>query len=252
MKYPKGPPPYAIALALLVLVLQLMPQVALAQIPLPEKSSFEQYLRTEFPENDEESYEVLRMYDFEPDRYSFVQYLKEYRLFSAWIEGGFLDAYILPTLTSQANFATDGTEILYLGGGAEKRKVHFEKILKAEQLPMHEVDPSVLADLFCSILLDNGNRGQSIVAAVSDLESKPEYEIDTDERTKYANRIVAPIVREAGEQGWILEFYALEGWMHETNTLMFHRYSVSRSYDIGHMGEVISERVFSRVPDIVY
>jgi hypothetical protein len=181
--------------------------------------------------------------------FEFSSLLREHQVFRACSDLFILEHKMLPGGGSCGNFATDGTSILYLGDGKQKK---LEDLLRREGLQFDRVEALPVAELFAALLLAHHNISYAVVTSAAEVSRRGCCVINEAERPKYESRIRPPRVTGDAGAGWSVEFYTLSGWMHERQALTRHLIQISPQYELASTEEVISTRVFSRTLGIVY
>jgi hypothetical protein len=174
-------------------------------------------------------------------------------------------------------FATDGHEINYLN---QANQGNLERLLQREGLALENVDATLVAALFAKVLLTTGNVFHQVIASASDVfalaepksggvlddavrgrysgrvrgpsKSKSGYVLDDAERERYEGRVQVPSITVSAGGGWVLAFFTLGGWMHETTTVTYHVFAISLTYRITPHKEILTDRAFSQTPNILY
>jgi hypothetical protein len=149
-------------------------------------------------------------------------------------------------------FSSDGAEIRYLN---RSNQSDFEALLARDDVFPDDIDPLLIARLFTAILLDDGNNSHIVIDSLEDILSLTgtgRYVIDENECKKYASVLREPTMEKQDLTGWSLEFYTLSGWMHSKKTLALQRFEITPDYEITLTSEVLSDLVFSSVPNYLY
>ena len=149
-------------------------------------------------------------------------------------------------------FAFDGEVLRCLN----RRSDHLREVLRIEGRPPNLATPADLAHLVADVLGRQGNNGHEVVTAES-LEQREGrekigggYEIDRVEFERVLPGLTPPVI--SAEDGWLLKFVTLSGWMHRTQTLEAWQVSVSEDYQLEVERKVLTDRIFTRVPDVIY
>jgi hypothetical protein len=229
---------------------------------LPNNKVMEIYIRDNFPEPEwrKDLPENQRNYNstFFVRSSKIGPFLREHRIFETCCEFRRLEYFMLPSGISCGLFVTDGKKIQYLFG--DRRKV-LADIFKTESIQLQKMDSMAVAEFLSEVLLTNRNASASILHSKDDIFKMTDakykkvgldYVLNESERYKYEDQIAPPRVTGNSKAGWSIEFYTLFGWMHETQTVSHHTVNVSPNYEITDDKEVLSDRVFSKLPNILY
>lgn len=221
-------------------------RVATPKVPLPGLSDFNDYLVRRFP-SDAAATNVFYLE-------AASAALNHHVIFSASAGWGILEMPVLPDGGSWGVFASGPDSVIhYLLGPSHERREALTHILRSEQINLGSSDPAQMASLFALTLLTDGdvNVTRSLILNRGALRDRAGYEIAWREVLPHWFRIRGPEWTES-RGGWVLQFYTLGGWMHVQTELAVHRVVVTADYNISIESQVLTESVYSRVPDIEY
>ncbi len=189
------------------------------------------------------------------------------RLFWVRASGASLETSVLPGRARSGLFAVGPGGYRYLS----RRPHELEGLFNDEACSVGDLSPEPLADLFVYALGQQGNSGHCLVADPAELESAtplrgwPQargYVLRPEEWTRVRDRLAPPSLTSDGQGGWVLEFFALFGWMHDKRRLCRLAYTIRCSppdyraqpadFRVSEQIETISRELFAKTPGIRY
>jgi DNA-binding transcriptional ArsR family regulator len=216
----------------------------------------EKFLRRSFPSGlgdwlfGSRTYEVRKVAPF-PD----AGFFRTSCVFRVSVRDRFLEAPILPSGGSFGLFAFGSSGLRYLS----HQRQQIERLLREEKRFLDECDPQVLASLLAEALLTQ----RSISHHALESSNLPEYnggigrfsglyQVDAREWDRVRNRVASPALSGDAGNGWRLQFCSVVGWMHQKQMLVSHLFRFRPDFRIQHRKQVLSGRIFARMPSLMY
>jgi hypothetical protein len=258
-------------------------RAAARHVPLPDDSAVARYLRTHFAEpaptlpaardaraRGRPALRAARFYLWRVEPVDFGGLLRRRRVFQACADSVELEWRILPSRTSCGWFGTDGARIWPLAPGG--RATAIGALLRADQIRPERVNADSLAAFFAA--LDPAIDGHSVPQVLRPTADVLAYErpvradegggasagparrtgyvVDRGELPKYAGVVRRPRVTGDAARGWVVEYYALGGWMHMKTAVIRHQVRVSPRYAVSYAADTLTRRAFTAVPAVFY
>jgi hypothetical protein len=178
-------------------------------------------------------------------------------VFYGFAPAGLLEAHALPAGGSYGLFALsrDGV-VSYL----TRHREAAEGILGREDRALDEGDSFALARFFTEALDRKGNSSGDVLRSADSLPGYTGghgglgggYVLDAAEWTRVKSQVLAPVILGNSQSGWRLEYCIVYGWAHEKKVLSRHRIDIDPEFRISKEETVLSPKIFSRTPGILY
>ena len=190
------------------------------------------------------------------DPFEDAGFFRESSVFWVFADEHLLEGAVLPSGGSFGLFALGPSGLLYLN----HRRDNVQRLLLEEGRPLDECDPIALASLVAEALGREGNSSHDVIKSLSHLieyqggfaKFAGGYEVNDRERERVGASVVPPTITGSSESGWQLEFCSVFGWMHDKRTLVHHRFLFALDFRIEQRKQVLSRRIFKRVPAVRY
>lgn len=145
-----------------------------------------------------------------------------------------------------------------------------EALLRGVDAEVQRCEPRILASLLLEALESGPHAGHGVLESADHLLhygrdqswARHGYRVSASEWDRVRARVVSPTLVPDATATWRLECCSVLGWMHDKRTLVWHRYRFSprqvepyrtaSSFRIEHEQQVLSRRIFDRVPDLRY
>ncbi len=185
-----------------------------------------------------------------------AEFFRQHRITSVHVRGpGRLERQVLPSGGSFGLFAIGRDHFHYL----TRRRRNVEALLRQEARPLDDAKPLPLATFLVEALGPRSNSRHDIVGSAQELSDyQPlagvgeRYEVDPRELRSVGEDILPPKI-EARNDGWLVSFCSVYGWMDRKNTLLHTQYSIGRAtYSISADSRVLSRKIFRRTPQLRY
>ena len=178
-------------------------------------------------------------------------FFRRHSIFWVWVRGWFLEASMLPDLSSSGMFAFDGMSLFYLNHTDPE---DLQRVLAVEGRPLDQADAYLLASIFAEAILRRDNHDHVVLPSPDMLiqYEKRGYRLDQREFIRCVDQIKSPSVASDSQGGWLMSFLTLHGWMHKKETLARQEVRISANFSIRHQEAILSRKIFSRVPRLRY
>jgi len=178
-------------------------------------------------------------------------FFRRHTIFRVWVRGWFLEASMLPSLSSSGMFAFDGMSLSYLNHTDPE---DLQRVLALEGRPLDQADAYLLASIFAEAILRRDNHDHVVLRSPDMLVQyeKRGYQLDQREFIRCGDQIKSPSVASDSQGGWLMSFLTLHGWMHKKETLARQEVRISAKFSIRHLEAILSGKIFSRLPRLRY
>ena len=156
-----------------------------------------------------------------------------------------------------APFAFDGKTLLHLGPDNK----NLETILAEQKKPVPALfSPEAFAALVNSAKLDRDAIARHVVKSAEDVRqfryfpdesAESGFQVDEGALAEVADIIAPPIFSKQGDKE-VLVYFALRGWWHAVRELVKVTVVVDEDYSLDIKEELLTNHIFSKVPDVVY
>jgi hypothetical protein len=247
--------PYSLAIVLSVA----SPFAAMSEpIRTPDDALIENLLKTQFRQPPSSLMGKFEDWEYKVRRVDVVDdsgFFQHNKILRIVVSGNILSTRILPSGGSLELFAYDGKNLISLNS-----KKNMSSVLRSENRPLEEAKPTFLASLFCQTILGHGDYVQDLISSTDDVLKfengeglfRGNYKVDQEELKKCADKIIPVTLVGDHKSGWTIRFSTLQGYMHELNTICNYEISILPDYDITVKENVLSEKIFSKIPKIMY
>ena len=175
-------------------------------------------------------------------------------VFQMTVRDAFLEGAWLPLGLTYGLFALGAGGLCYL----QHERDNLERLLRDEGRSLDRFAPAALAALLAEALGRSKNASHDVLASPLHLREYGvgcfggDYRLNPREWDRAAPQLTAPRLCGDAEAGWQLEFCSVFGWMHDKQTLFRHRYRFSPDYRIESSQQILSRKIFARVPLVRY
>ncbi len=178
-------------------------------------------------------------------------FFRKHAICRLFVTGHFLEAALLPSLSSSGMFAFDGAALYYLNHGHQE---NLQRVLAAEGRRLEQADPYLFASILAEAVLRRDNRDHVVLRSADELVqySGRRYKLDEQEFSRCADQIKPPNIAWDSRAGWSMTFWGLHGWMYEKQTLGRQEFRILTSFAIEQQEDILSRKIFSFLPRIMY